>query len=163
MTTEKMFYRRFNIKPIKIVYHVEIYCMNTNPISGGECFTLDREMTKEQVIHYYKNWKRDFLFPMPKGEIKRVEIIYPPITPEIVLGLLEIISKCEAIDSTELVYHPLDEKYSLLATFITEFSNEKPVKELTFDETLNGLVIKMCIQLKDEIQTEVQKLFKEDF
>ena len=87
------------------------------------------------------------------GNINETKKFYPPITPEIVLGLEEIIRqnnkiKLELIFGSEFVY-----RYEL----IREYGS---IHNRISHKSRKDALLKLCIQLKHELQSEVQQLFR---
>lgn len=77
------------------------------------------------------------------------EQIYPPITSKTVLNLIKIILDCD-ID----ILIAKDENGYIARKNIMSYSMHWVV-----DGNFNNTVLKLCIQLKDEIQDQVKALF----
>lgn len=75
-------------------------------------------------------------------------LIYPPITPEIVLGLEEII--INKYDSTEVFKN----------AYTIWFTGTEDALHVS-GKTRQDALLKLCIQLKDEIQDQVRGIFNE--
>ena len=94
-------------------------------------------------------------------ECQENEFNYPPITPEIVLGLMKTIIKLRDNEQNTLliIKNNKDNKYSWVLEENTEDYNN-----FTTEEEYNSLedcILSLCIQLKDEIQAQVKELFNE--
>lgn len=85
-----------------------------------------------------------------------IKYIYPPITPEIVLGLIKIIiSKDYVFNIWETNMFTNNDKY------IANASNSVRHDIYGRSNTFNDTILSLCIKLKDEIQDQVRELFNE--
>lgn len=78
--------------------------------------------------------------------------VYPKITPEIILGLEEIIAK----KSSGLT---LNFDKNGMCWYLKDFGYETVLGSGIFYSRIDAL-LSLCIQLKDEIQNEVKELFQ---
>jgi len=111
-------------------------------VSNGKIFTAN---TIEEFKTKYPN---DLLIGKPEKK-KRI------ITPEIVLGLLKIVLMR---DKYAFYFNKSSGKF-VFQENINTFTECR--KKFYQDYKLINAVLKACIQLKIEIQTQVQQLFKE--
>ena len=99
-------------------------------------------------------------------ECQENEFNYPPITPEIVLGLEEIIIKNKKC--CDLTIHFIKHGYGANGGYLYTFlgylptsKNDTQIKIIASGNTRKDALLKLCIQLKHELQSEVKELFNE--
>lgn len=87
---------------------------------------------------------------------------YPSITPEIVLGLVNIIIRYFMTDAVTFAFNENKQEYGVGIEFITEFAYEKPDIKTAYGKTFEECVLNLCIKIQSEIQNEVRKLFEKE-
>jgi hypothetical protein len=88
---------------------------------------------------------------------------YPPITPEIVLGLMQIILEYIDKKNEEHVYHYFLTKYKVgnkYAFGMQHSENDEIIGEYPeYGKTNEEAMLSLCLKLKDEIKEDIKKIF----